>query len=107
MNRIACHVLNILFPVVGPVKFSVISGIGGVFPCQKCHFFFLFVFRLFRVVPEAYGDSQAKDRIAAVAAGHSIATAAAMQDPSHVCDLHHRSRKCGILNSLSKARDRT
>ena len=34
-------------------------------------------------------------------------TAAAMQDPSHVCNLHHSSRQCSILNPLSKARDQT
>ena len=30
-----------------------------------------------------------------------------MRDPSHICDLHHSSRQCRILNPLSKARDRT
>ena len=34
-------------------------------------------------------------------------TATAMQDPSHVCDLHHSSQPCWILNPLSKARDQT
>ena len=34
-------------------------------------------------------------------------TATAMPDLSHVCDLHHGSRQCQILNTLSKARDRT
>ena len=28
-----------------------------------------------------------------------------MSDPSHVCDLHHRSQQCRILNPLSKAMD--
>ena len=27
--------------------------------------------------------------------------------PSHVCDLHHSSEQCQILDPLSKARDRT
>ena len=30
-----------------------------------------------------------------------------MPDPSHVCDLHHSSQQCLILNLLSEARDRT
>ena len=30
-----------------------------------------------------------------------------MPDLSHVCDLHHSSRQCQILNLLSEARDRT
>ena len=33
--------------------------------------------------------------------------ATAMQDPSSVCDLHHSSRQCWILNPLSKAMDQT
>ena len=35
------------------------------------------------------------------------ATATATQDPSRLCDLHHSSWQCQILNPLSKARDRT
>ena len=34
-------------------------------------------------------------------------TATAMWDPSLVCDLHHSSWKCLILNPLSEARDQT
>ena len=34
-------------------------------------------------------------------------TAIATRDPSHVCDLHHSSGQCWILNSLSEARDGT
>ena len=33
--------------------------------------------------------------------------ATATQDPSCVCDLHHSSQQCQILNPLSGARDRT
>ena len=33
-------------------------------------------------------------------------TATAMQDLSHVCDLHHGSQQCQILNPLREARDR-
>ena len=33
------------------------------------------------------------------------ATATAIQDPSFICELHHSSRECQILNSLSEARD--
>ena len=35
------------------------------------------------------------------------ATATATWDPSCVCDVHHSSRQCQILNPLSEARDRT
>ena len=34
-------------------------------------------------------------------------TAIAMWDPSSVCNLHHSSQQCRILNPLSKARDQT
>ena len=34
-------------------------------------------------------------------------TATAIQDPSHICDLHHGSRQCRIFNPLSEARDGT
>ena len=34
-------------------------------------------------------------------------TATAAWDPSHIYDLHHSSRQCQILNSLSEARGRT
>ena len=34
-------------------------------------------------------------------------TATAAPDLSHVCNLHHSSRQCQILNPLSEARDRT
>ena len=34
-------------------------------------------------------------------------TATATGDPSHVCNLHHSSQQCLILNLLIEARDRT
>ena len=34
-------------------------------------------------------------------------TATATPDSSHVCDLHHTSQQCWILNPLNKASDRT
>ena len=37
----------------------------------------------------------------------TYATATATQDPSRICDLHHSSWQCQILNSLNEARDRT
>ena len=60
---------------------------------------------LFRAARKAYGGSQARGPVRAVAA--SPATAIAMQDPSHVCILHHSSQQGWILNPLSKARDQT
>ena len=37
----------------------------------------------------------------------AYATVTAMPDLSHICDIHHSSQQCRILNPLSKARDRT
>ena len=37
----------------------------------------------------------------------AYSTATATWDLSTVCDLHHSSWQCQILNPLSKARDRT
>ena len=68
-------------------------------------FFSFFFSFLFRTAPTEYGGSQAGGPIRAVAAG--LQTATAMQDPSCICDLHHSSQKCQILNPLSGARDQT
>ena len=53
----------------------------------------------------AYGGSQTRGLIRAVAA--SLHTATAMWDPSHVYNLYHSSRQCWILNPLSEPRDQT
>ena len=37
----------------------------------------------------------------------AYATATAMQDLSHICDLHHSLHQCRILNPLSEVRDQT
>ena len=37
----------------------------------------------------------------------AYAPATAMPDQSHICDLHHSSQQCQILNPLSEARDQT
>ena len=71
--------------------------------CAFC--FFVFLFFLFRAAPEAYGSSQAKGQIRAVAAAYTAATAT--PDLNHVCNLRHGSQQRWILNPLSKARDRT
>ena len=56
----------------------------------KCNCFVLYINCLFRAAPAAYGDSQARGLIGAVAAG-----------------LHHNYSNAWILNLLSKVRDRT
>ena len=49
-------------------------------------FCFVFVFCLYRAMPTAYGGSQARGLIGAVAA--SLSRATATPDLSHICDLH-------------------
>ena len=65
--------------------------------------FGLFVF--LRAAPTTHEGSQARGRNGLLLPAY--ARAIATPDPSHVCDLHHRSRQCWILNPLSEARDRT
>ena len=55
-------------------------------------YFFSFFFFFFRATPAAYGRSQARGRIGAVAA--SYATATARPDPSLICDLCRSSWQC-------------
>ena len=73
---------------------------------HSTHLFFLFVFLFLffvfsRATPAAYGGSQGRGRIGAVA------RATATQDLNCVCDLHHSSQQHQILNPLSKGRDQT
>ena len=90
----------------------ILSGPGllfvGIFWVLESISFFSFLsfflsFCFSRAAPAAYGDSQARGLIGAIAAGLSRATAT--QDPSRVCDLHHSSWQPWIPNPLSKARD--
>ena len=67
---------------------------------------FLLVFYLFRAAPTAYVGSQARGLIEATAAG-LLPIATAKPDLSCICDLHHRSQQCRILNPLSEARGQT
>ena len=67
--------------------------------------FYIFFKFYFRATPMAYGSSQARVPVGAVAATLCIATATT--DLNLVCDLHHSSWQCQILNPLSKAREQT
>ena len=99
-----------------PASYSVLthSGAGAAWALRQhllwprpyllsffLFFFFCVSFLLFGATPAAYGSSQDRGQIGAVAAGHTTATAT--PDPSCVCDLH----QCWILNPLHKARERT
>ena len=66
---------------------------------------FVLSFCLFRAIPKAYGGSQARDPIRAVAAGLCHSHSNAASEPSR--NLHHSLPQCQILNSPSKARNQT
>ena len=100
-------------------NYSIYSGLGLGLLLQPKHFglsapfitffqflfFFFFFFCFFRATPAADGSSQARSQIRAALLAYS--TALGTQDLSHICDLHHSSWKCWILNPRSEARDRT
>ena len=68
------------------------------------YFYFLILFFCLFLGPQpvAFGGSQARGLIRAVAA-----TATATWDPTCICDPHHCSQQHQILNPLSEARDQT
>ena len=68
-------------------------------------FFFLFFFCLFRAALMAYGGSQARGCWIRIQLP-TYTIAEATRDLSCICNLHHSSWQCCILNALSEARDR-
>ena len=63
------------------------------------NFFFFFFFLVFLETHPQHMESELQLL--------ADTTATAMQDPSHICDLHCSSWQCQILNPLGEARDRT
>ena len=59
----------------------------------------------FRAAPAGYGGSQAKGQSELQLPVYTTATAS--RNPSLICDLHHSSRPCWILDPVREARDRT
>ena len=82
-------------------------GVAGGSEWMRSGFFFFFfcIFAFSRAAPVACGGSQARGQIGAVAPAYARATAT--RDLSHICNLHHSSQQCWILNPLIEARDRT
>ena len=85
------------YEALGNQLSSRVSVSLSVFFLFVCLFF---VFCHFRAMLEAYGSSQELLLLA-------YARATATPDLSRICDLHHSSRQCQILNPLSEARDQT
>ena len=81
-------------------KYYSVWGRPFLFFCCCCLFFCFFAFQ---------GHTQSMWRfpgqghIGVIAAAYITATA--MQDPSHICNVHERSQQRQMLNLLSKARD--
>ena len=61
----------------------------------------------FRSTPQAYKGFFSRLGVESELQLLAYNTAIAMQDLSHVCDLHHSSQQHCILNPLSKAKDQT
>ena len=68
------------------------------------YLFLLILFFLFRAAPTAYGSTQA--RVESEWQLLAYATAKAISDPSHICDLHHSSGQY-LIQPLSEASDHT
>ena len=84
--------------------------LGFHLPCDSTRILFLFIFYLFifvfsRAAPTAYGGSEARGLIGAVAT--SLCQSHSNGGLSRVCDLHHSSQQCRLLNPLNEDRDRT
>uniref|UniRef100_A0A8D1BK53 2'-phosphotransferase n=2 Tax=Sus scrofa TaxID=9823 RepID=A0A8D1BK53_PIG len=69
-------------------------------------FFFFFVFLLF-LGPLSWHMEVPRLGVESELEPPAYARATATRDPSRICNLHHSSRQCQIVNPLSKARDRT
>ena len=70
---------------------------------EDSNYYTLFFF--FRATRAAYVSSQTGGRNWSCSCAY--ATATATRDPSRICDLHHSSWQCQILNLLRDARDQT
>ena len=87
------------------------DGEVGIFQHEHLHTsiappsLFFFLNCLFRATSKAHGSSQARGEFGAAAATLCLSHSNLGSEP--ICDLHHSSWQCGILNPLSKARDQT
>ena len=79
---------------------NVLKDIGLYF-----HFYFYFIFCFLGLPLQHMEVSRLGAELELELPVYS--TAAATQDPSHICYLYHSSQQCWIINPLSKARDRT
>ena len=110
-------VISYIFQLLGMLSYFFIGNwTSWMLPCWISGFLLTFVFYfldwggffhflffcLFRVLPVAYGSSQARGPIWAIAASlyHSQSNA----DLSHICKLYRSSQQCWILNPPNEAK---
>ena len=87
------------------VTSAVISFFNITYVFYTVDFFFFFLFFLFRASLQhiEVPGLGVKSELQLLA----YSTATATQDLSRICNLHHSSRQCWILNPMSEVRDRT
>ena len=90
-------------PIVRPNLFIFTLKVNSLVKRKGLLNFYLFIY--FRAAPVAYGNSQVRGGIGAVAATYTTATAT--WDPSLIFQLYQSSWQCQILNPLNEARDQT
>ena len=69
------------------------------------HFSFIYLFFFAGAHPGHMEIPRLKQGLELELQLQAYATATAMQDPSRVCDLHHSSQQCRILNPLSRVKN--
>ena len=87
-----------------PWEENVVKSWVPLVPKTMLHFFFFFFLGTHpwhMEVPRLGVESELQ------LLAYVTATATAMRDPSHICNLHHSLRQHWVLNPLSKARDQT
>ena len=95
------HIL--LFCTCG--NFLLDDGCCQYYVTECLHFFFSFFFLLFGLHPRYMEVPRL--RVKSELQLPAYTTAIAMQNPSLICDLHHKSQQCQIPNPLCKGRDQT
>ena len=98
-----CWILNLLHHK----RTSLTTLFHILYSCSFAEGFclFFFFFGIFRAAPMECGGSQARGLIGGVVPAYATATVS--PDLSRVCNLHHSSWQCQILNPMSEARDWT
>ena len=96
------------FPTGGQVASQGGQELAGWEVERDTHFFFFF-FNFFLVLLGPHLQHMEVPRLGVNSEPQlpAYTTATATPDLSHVCNPHHSSRQCPILNPLSEAKDRT